>query len=230
MRRDPSPATAGTATAARGAMKPVLMAGGMIAIVSALPLLGAGSAQDTLSQLVAQGGVRGPAMFLVLATFLTAIGLPRQIPCFVAGYAFGPWYGTAIALVAQTLACSLDFIWARALGRDFVRRRFGAKLRKVDRMLEKQPFITVLTLRLMPVGSNLLMNLAGGLSGVRALPFIAASAIGFLPQTVIFAMFGQGSAPSHIHMLIIGGALFAVSALVGLVMYRRQQAGEILKA
>jgi len=137
-----------SAAAARGALKPVLMAGGMIAIVSALPLLGAGTAQDTLSQLVAQGGVRGPAMFLVLATFLTAIGLPRQIPCFVAGFAFGPWYGTAIALVAQTLACSLDFIWARALGRDFVRRRFGARLRKVDRMLERQPFITVLTLRL----------------------------------------------------------------------------------
>jgi uncharacterized membrane protein YdjX (TVP38/TMEM64 family) len=219
-----------TAAAARGAMKPVLMAGGMIAIVSALPLLGAGTAQDTLSQLVAQGGVRGPAMFLVLATFLTAIGLPRQIPCFVAGFAFGPWYGTAIALVAQTLACSLDFIWARALGRDFVRRRFGARLRRVDRMLERQPFITVLTLRLLPVGSNLLLNLAAGLSAVRAVPFIAASAIGFLPQTVIFAMFGQGAAPSHVHMLMIGGALFAVSAVIGLVMFRRQQRPESLKA
>jgi uncharacterized membrane protein YdjX (TVP38/TMEM64 family) len=223
----PHPPTAATA---RGAMKPLLMAGGMIAIVSALPLLGAGTAQDTLSQLVAQGGVRGPALFLVLATFLTAIGLPRQIPCFVAGYAFGPWYGSAIALVAQALACSLDFIWARALGREFVRRRFGARLRQVDRMLERQPFITVLTLRLLPVGSNILLNLAAGLSAVRALPFIAASAIGFIPQTVIFAMFGQGSAPSHAHMLIIGGALFAVSAIAALIMYRRQRGTEILKA
>jgi uncharacterized membrane protein YdjX (TVP38/TMEM64 family) len=219
-----------TAAAARGAMKPLLMAGGMIAIVSALPLLGAGTAQDTLSQLVAQGGVRGPALFLVLATFLTAIGLPRQIPCFVAGYAFGPWYGSAIALVAQALACSLDFIWARALGRAFVRQHFGARLRQVDRMLERQPFITVLTLRLLPVGSNILLNLAAGLSAVRALPFIAASAIGFIPQTVIFAMFGQGSAPSHAHMLIIGGALFAVSAIAALFMYRRQRGTEILKA
>jgi uncharacterized membrane protein YdjX (TVP38/TMEM64 family) len=216
-----------TAAAARGALKPLLMAGGMIAIVSALPLLGAGTAQDTLSQLVAQGGVRGPAMFLVVATFLTALGLPRQIPCFVAGFAFGPWYGTAIALVAQTLACSLDFIWARALGRDFVRRRFGARLRQVDRMLERQPFITVLTLRLLPVGSNLVLNLAAGLSAVRALPFIAASAIGFVPQTVIFAMFGQGAGPSHLHMLLLGGGLFALSAMVGLVMFRRRPAGAL---
>jgi uncharacterized membrane protein YdjX (TVP38/TMEM64 family) len=209
-----------TAAAARGAMKPLLMAGGMIAIVSALPLLGAGTAQDTLSQLVAQGGVRGPALFLVLAIFLTAIGLPRQIPCFVAGYAFGPWYGSAIALVAQALACSLDFIWARALGREFVRRRFGARLRQVDRMLERQPFITVLTLRLLPVGSNILLNLAAGLSAVRALPFIAASAIGFIPQTVIFALIGQGSAPSHAHVLAVGAAMFVVSAILGAFLFR----------
>jgi uncharacterized membrane protein YdjX (TVP38/TMEM64 family) len=162
-------------------------------------------------------------MFLVLATFLTAIGLPRQIPCFVAGFAFGPWYGTVIALVAQVLACSLDFIWARALGRDFVRHRFGARLRRVDRMLDSQPFITVLTLRLLPVGSNILLNLAAGLSSVRVLPFLAASALGFIPQTVIFAMFGQGAAPSHLHMLLIGGGLFAVSAVVGMLMFRRQQ-------
>jgi uncharacterized membrane protein YdjX (TVP38/TMEM64 family) len=219
MKRDQSPAS----VAARGAMKPLLMAGGMIAIATALPLLGAGSAQGALSQMVAEGGVRGPAMFLVLATFLTAIGLPRQIPCFVAGFAFGPWYGTVIALVAQVLACSLDFIWARALGRDFVRHRFGARLRRVDRMLDSQPFITVLTLRLLPVGSNILLNLAAGLSSVRVLPFLAASALGFIPQTVIFAMFGQGAAPSHLHMLLIGGGLFAVSAVVGMLMFRRQQ-------
>jgi uncharacterized membrane protein YdjX (TVP38/TMEM64 family) len=90
-------------------------------------------------------------------------------------------------------------------------------------MLDSQPFITVLTLRLLPVGSNILLNLAAGLSSVRVLPFLAASALGFIPQTVIFAMFGQGAAPSHLHMLLIGGGLFAVSAVVGMLMFRRQQ-------
>jgi uncharacterized membrane protein YdjX (TVP38/TMEM64 family) len=209
------------AIAATRAIKPILMAGGMIAVVAALPLLGAASAQSTLDNLVAQGGVRGPAMFLLLATLLTAIGLPRQVPAFVAGYAFGPWYGTAIALGSQVLACSLDFIWARAIGQEFVRRRFGKALTKIDGTLSAQPFIATLTLRLMPIGSNILLNLAAGLSSVRALPFLAASAIGFIPQTVIFAVFGQGSAPTHAHMLLLGGAMFAASALLGLVLLRR---------
>jgi uncharacterized membrane protein YdjX (TVP38/TMEM64 family) len=210
-----------TAVAATRALKPALMAGGMIAVAACLPLLGGGTAQAALGHLLAQGGVRGPAMFLLLATFLTALGLPRQIPAFVAGYAFGPWYGAAIALVSQVLACSLDFIWARAIGQEFVRRRFGKILTKIDTTLSAQPFIATLTLRLMPVGSNILLNLAAGLSSVRALPFLAASAIGFIPQTVIFSLFGQGSAPTHAHMLLLGGAMFAASAALGLLLLRR---------
>ena len=211
------------AIAATRALKPLLMAGGMIAAVAALPLLGAASAENTLDTLVAQGGIRGPAMFLLLATLLTAIGLPRQIPAFVAGYAFGPWYGTTIALGSQVLACSLDFIWARAIGQEFVRRRFGKVLTKIDATLAAQPFIATLTLRLMPVGSNILLNLAAGLSSVRAVPFLAASAIGFIPQTLIFAVFGQGSAPTHAHMLLLGGAMFAASAMLGLILLRRSR-------
>lgn len=206
------------------ALKPALMAGGMIALATALPLLGAATAQSTLANLVGQGGLRGPAMFLLLATFLTAIGLPRQVPAFVAGYAFGPVYGSAIALGSQVLACSLDFIWARAIGREFVRRRFGKTFGKIDKVLAAQPFTATLTLRLMPVGSNILLNLAAGLSSIPALPFLAASAIGFVPQTVMFALFGQGSAPSHARMLMLGGAMFLASASLGLLLLRRARA------
>jgi uncharacterized membrane protein YdjX (TVP38/TMEM64 family) len=197
------------------------MAGAMVAVAMCLPLLGGGSAQATLVNLVAEGGVRGPAMFLAVATLLTAIGLPRQIPAFVAGYAFGAWSGAAIALLSQIIACGIDFIWARAVGREFVSRRFGKMLRRVDSTLAARPFIATLTFRLMPVGSNILLNLAAGLSSVRAFPFLAASAIGFIPQTVIFALIGRGSAPSHMNVLAIGVVMFALSAGLGIFLFNK---------
>ncbi|MDE2239995.1 MAG: TVP38/TMEM64 family protein [Rhodospirillales bacterium] len=206
------------------ALKPALMAGGLIAVAAALPLMGHGAAQETLTSALAQGGLRGQTVFLLLSTFLIAIGLPRQIPAFAAGYAFGPWYGTAIALVAQILACSLDFIWARAIAQDFCRRKFGAKLAWVDRTLARHPFTAALMLRLMPIGNNLLLNLAAGLTSVRMLPFLAASAIGFIPQTIVFALLGKGSAPNHAHLLMLGGVTFLLSALLGLVLLRRNRA------
>lgn len=212
---------AATAAVAAKALKPALMAGGLIALAAALPLVSNGVAQTELTNTLAQGGLRGQSLFLLLATFLTAIGLPRQIPAFAAGYAFGPVYGTAIALVSQVLACSLDFIWARAIGQSFIRRRFGSRLARIDATLSAHPFVTTLTLRLMPVGNNLILNLLAGLTSVRLLPFLAASAIGFVPQTVVFALFGKGSAPSHAHLLLIGGGMFAISALLGILLFRR---------
>jgi uncharacterized membrane protein YdjX (TVP38/TMEM64 family) len=212
---------AATATVAAKALKPALMAGGLIAVAAALPLVSNGAAQTELTNTLAQGGLRGQSLFLLLATFLTAIGLPRQIPAFAAGYAFGPVYGTAIALVSQVLACSLDFIWARAIGQSFIRRRFGSRLSRIDATLSTHPFITTLTLRLMPVGNNLILNLLAGLTSVRLLPFLAASAIGFVPQTVVFALFGKGSAPSHAHLLLIGGGMFLTSAVLGVLLFRR---------
>jgi uncharacterized membrane protein YdjX (TVP38/TMEM64 family) len=197
------------------------MAGAMVALAMSLPLLGAGSAQTTLVNLVSQGGVRGPAMFLAVATLLTAIGLPRQIPAFVAGYAFGAWSGAAIALLSQIIACGTDFVWARAVGREFVNRRFGRLLRRVDSTLAARPFIATLTFRLMPVGSNILLNLAAGLSSVRALPFLAASLIGFIPQTVIFALIGRGSAPSHTNVLALGVVMFLLSAGLGVFLFTK---------
>ncbi len=203
------------------ALKPMLMAGGLVAVAAALPLLGHGAAQTELVNTVSQGGLKGQTFFLLLSTFLIAIGLPRQVPSFAAGYVFGPVYGTIIALVAQVLACSLDFIWARAVGQGFIRRRFGDRFAKIDKTLSGHTFVTTLTLRLLPVGNNLLLNLAAGLSSVRLLPFLAASALGFIPQTLVFALFGHGSLPNHSHMLALGGAMFAASALLGVILFLR---------
>jgi uncharacterized membrane protein YdjX (TVP38/TMEM64 family) len=219
--RSPTATNAATANAATKAFKPALMAGAMIAVAFSLPLLGAASAQSTLQHLVMEGGVRGPALFLLLATFLTAIGLPRQVPAFVAGYAFGAWDGAAISLLSQVLACGIDFSWSRLMGRAFVYRRFGPALRKIDSTLAARPFIATLAFRLMPVGSNILLNLAAGLSSVRALPFITASAIGFIPQTVIFALIGRGSAPAHGYVLGIGIGMFVLSAICGVMLLRK---------
>ncbi|WP_298216618.1 TVP38/TMEM64 family protein [Acidocella sp.] len=204
-------------------LKPALMAGGLVAAGAALSLVHHGGAETALTGVLGQGGWRGQSVYLFLATLFVAIGLPRQIPAFAAGYAFGPWYGTTIALVAQCLACSLDFIWARAVAQDFCRRKFGARLAWVDRTLARHPFTATLMLRLMPVGNNLLLNLAAGLTSVRLLPFLTASAIGFIPQTLVFALLGKGSAPDHAHLLWLGIGTFAASALLGLLLLRRNR-------
>lgn len=190
-----------------------------------LGLLVAGLALRALPGLEAVSvghGAAGPLLFLGLAAVLCAVGMPRQAAAFAGGAAFGFWPGLVLAMLAQVLACAADFLWARAVGRGWARRRLarGGRLARLDAALAAQPFAATLTLRLLPVGNNLALNLLGGISGLRAAPFFAASLIGYLPQTVVFALVGSGIQLQRGVQLAVGLALFAASAGLGLALVR----------
>ncbi len=205
---------AAPAAPAQSIAKAALLLAGLAAAGLALRALGAVglSARPTI------GG--GAAFFAVSATLL-AVGMPRQVVAFAAGYAFGAWRGGALALAAQLLGCAADFWWARLIARDWAARRLRGRLARVDRMLAERPFMSTLTLRLLPVGNNLLLNLLAGVSGLRAWPFLAASLIGYLPQTAIFALTGSGTHVDHTLQLALAAGLFCLSALLGLGFLKR---------
>ena len=173
-------------------------------------------------------GLQGEALFLLVGAAAAAAGLPRQGVAFLGGYAFGAAIGTPLALVAQVLGCAASFGWARLLGRDWAARRlegrFGRRLRPVHDRLVASPFGATLALRLLPVGNNLALNLLAGLSGVRPLPFLAGSALGYLPQTLVFVLLGNGVAVDRTAQLVLGGALFLVSVALGAWLLRREPA------
>ncbi|MBP0443440.1 TVP38/TMEM64 family protein [Roseomonas sp. SSH11] len=171
-------------------------------------------------------GLWGEAVFLAIGCAATAAGMPRQAVAFLGGYAFGAGLGTVLALVAQSLGCALSFGWARLVGRDWAARRlegrFGRRLRPLHDRLVASPFGATLALRLLPVGNNLALNLLAGLSGLRLAPFLAASAVGYLPQTLVFSLLGDGVAVDRTAQIILGGALFLVSVALGIWLLRRE--------
>jgi uncharacterized membrane protein YdjX (TVP38/TMEM64 family) len=67
-------------------------------------------------------------------------------------------------------------------------------------------------------------NLAAGVSSVAALPFIAGSAAGYVPQTVIFALVGTGVQVDPVLRIGLSVVLFVASAGLGLYLYRRVRA------
>jgi uncharacterized membrane protein YdjX (TVP38/TMEM64 family) len=152
---------------------------------------------------------------------------------FLGGYAFGTVLGTALGLAAQLLGCAAAYGWARLLGRDWAERRlrgrFGHRLRPLRDALTANPFEATLALRLLPVGNNLALNLLAGMAGLKALPFLAGSAIGYLPQTVIFALLGKGIRVEGVWQLALAGALLAVSVGIGLWLLRRHKAARALE-
>ncbi|MDT8262249.1 TVP38/TMEM64 family protein, partial [Roseomonas sp. DSM 102946] len=77
--------------------------------------------------------------------------------------------------------------------------------------------------------NNLALNLLAGLSGVAAGPFLLGSAIGYVPQTAVFVLLGEGVAVNQSTQIALGVALFALSALLGWWLLRRHRAGRAIE-
>lgn len=164
-------------------------------------------------------------IFLAVGTAFTAVGLPRQLIGFLGGFAFGMFSGTLLATVASGLGCGVAAVYARMGGRDLVERKFGHRLERVNRFLKHEPFNTALAIRLFPLGSNLITNLAAGVSSIPLMPFLLGSTIGYIPQNFIFALFGAGmNRESTMGVALSVGmsvVLFGVSGWLGIQVYRR---------
>ena len=202
----------------------MLLLAGLLLAGGALRLVQLEGGASLLAGLSASRDPRAARWLGAVGTLLCAVGLPRQLVAFAAAYAFGAAAGGALALLVQVLSCGADFAWARAVARSWAARRIAAspRLARLDERLAAHPFSATLTLRLLPIGNNLLLNLLAGVSAVPAVPFLAGSALGYLPQTLVFALIGSGAHVDRGLQLLIGVALFALSAAVGTVLLRRQ--------
>lgn len=175
-------------------------------------------------------GIGGELLFLGLAALATAVGLPRQAVSSLAGYAFGLWLGTALALAGTVAGCIGAFYYARLLARAPLQRKFSGRVRRLDDFLHDNTFSMTLLVRMLPVGSNVATNLAAGVSSIRAMPFFTGSAIGYLPQTLIFALLGSGVAVDPELRITLSVILFVASGLLGVYLYRRFRHGKSLDA
>ena len=164
----------------------------------------------------------GAVIMIVAGGAMTAAGLPRSIQAFSGGFVFGAPLGAAISLLAQLLGCAMDYLAARELASALIARAVarpaGTRLRL---FLAAHPFTATLTLRLLPVGNNVLLNLLAGASRLNAPAFFAATAIGYVPQTIVFALLGSGAHLGRGVQLGLGIILFAAASALGMWLYRR---------
>ncbi len=171
-------------------------------------------------------GVTGYSIFLAVGWGLTSVGLPRQLVAFLGGYAFGFVLGTGLSLVATVMGCVTAFTFARLVGRDFIASRISGRIKRVENFLSGNPFPMTLLIRFLPLGSNFLTNLAAGVSSVRALSFFSGSALGYIPQMIVFALVGSGITLEPGLRIGLSAALFLVSGVIGIVLYRKYRHGK----
>lgn len=200
----------------RQAARPVLLLVSLAAAGYVLQRLG-------LADAVNRAGEQGPAAFVLLGGAACALGIPRQVVAYAGGLAYGFWVGSALALAAEMIGCAADFWWARWLARRWAARFLArGRMARLDRFLCAHAFRATLTLRLLPLGSNVALNLLAGVSGVAAGPFLVASLLGYVPQTAVFTLLGGGVRVSGAAQMALAAVLLAASVALGVTLLRRR--------
>ena len=166
-------------------------------------------------------GTAGELLFVLLCTLLGSVGLSRQVIAFLGGYAFGVGYGFSLSMLAVVCACITTFYASRFFLRSFMWRHFTDRIRRVDDFIRENTFMMALLIRLLPLGSNWMVNIGAGVSGVRSVPFFSGSALGYMPQMLVFSLLGSGARIDDFWQVLLAMVLFVVAAFIGSYLYRQ---------
>ena len=181
-----------------------------------------------VAALVDDRGVFGPVMVVGASALLLLALVPRSVLAAGGGLVFGATAATGYVVTAAVVAALTAFAVGRVLGRDLVASR--SRLARVDAWLTARGGWGVLVLRILPVGPFGLVSYILGTTGVTVRGYLAGTAAGVLPSTVVYANLGAsamrpGSVPfiaavTAAVVLGVGGA--AASA----VLRRRRRSRE----
>ncbi len=142
---------------------------------------------------VAENRMMAMAGFVALYVLAVAASLPGAVVLSLAGgFLFGVAAGAALIVVGATAGATVLFVVARTAFGDVLRSRAGPFVRRMEDGFRENAFWYLLSLRLIPIFPFFAVNLVPALIGVPLGTFVAATLIGIVPGTVVFASFGAG--------------------------------------
>jgi len=168
--------------------------------------------------------------FLVYVA-VTGLSLPgAAIMTLAGGAVFGLLWGTVIVSFASSIGATLAFLASRFLLRDWVQSRFGHNLRALNEGVAKEGAFYLFTLRLIPVVPFFAINLAMGLTPMRAWTFYWMSQVGMLAGTIVYVNAGTQLAAIESPSGILSPALIGAFLLLGFFPLIAKRIVDMVKA
>jgi pyruvate/2-oxoglutarate dehydrogenase complex dihydrolipoamide dehydrogenase (E3) component/uncharacterized membrane protein YdjX (TVP38/TMEM64 family) len=187
--------------------------------------------QTSFAQLYAESPwvVRGTYFAVYVA--VAALSLPGAALLTLAGGAiFGLGWGLVVVSFASAIGATLSFWMARFVLRDMVQARFGKRLTEIDRGVQRDGALYLFSLRLIPVVPFFVINLAMGLTSMRAWTFYWVSQVGMLAGTAVYVNAGTQLASIQSLKDVVSPALLGSFVLLGLFPLLAAKAMHIIKA
>jgi len=151
--------------------------------------------QAELLAIVAAHPLRAGVAYVVIYAATVACSLPEGALVTIAGgLLFGAGLGGVLAILGASAGAVILFLAARYAFADIVAARAAPFMARIRPGIERDGFLYLLALRLVPVFPFWLLNLVAAACGMRVLPFALATVLGIIPGTFVYAWIGAGLA------------------------------------
>lgn len=164
-------------------------------------------------------GASAAVFFAFAYALCTTAFLPRPFLNLAAGALLGSQVGSAAALAGTVLGAGIAFGLGRLLGQGALRPLLRARwLSAADRQLSRHGFRSTLALRLFPGIPFAAANYCAAISRMGWLPFLLATGLGSVPNTVAYVIAGARASTPASPAFLVSAAFIVVSTLGGAVI------------
>ena len=136
-------------------------------------------------------GAAGPVLFMGLYAVATVLFLTGAVLTLAGGALFGPLWGTLWNLTGATLGAALAFLIARHLGADWVARRAGPRLQRLNEGVASEGWRFVAFVRLVPLFPFNMLNYTLGLTRISFVTYMLATWVFMLPGAFAYTWLGH---------------------------------------
>jgi uncharacterized membrane protein YdjX (TVP38/TMEM64 family) len=170
------------------------------------------------------------AVFFVAYVVLATTSLPGGA---VLTMGAGALFGVPLALVVVSFASSLGALGAMLLARyvlrDWVRSRYGERLRRIDEGIERDGALYLLLVRLVPAIPFFAVNVGLALTRMPARRYYWVSQLGMLPGTLVFANAGRRLAEIDSPGDVLSPGVIASLVLLAVLVLASRKAAVLLR-
>lgn len=132
------------------------------------------------------------ALFWVVGAYLAGslVLFPVTVLNVATIVTFGPVLGNAYGFAGWLCSAVLGFGIGRVTGRELVQKLARSRIHHLLHRAGRHGFLTVLSMRILPIAPFTVVNLFVGASGIRFADFFFATVLGRIPGIVTLTLFG----------------------------------------
>ena len=179
--------------------------------------------EGRISEWVSRLGFWGP-LFIIFSMSLQMFLLiiPSPLLIVVSVLAYGPYWGTVIAICAILVASTIGFFVGKYLGEVTIDKLIGPKKEnKLEFYVKRYGGWAVFIARLTPLLSNDAISFVAGILRMGYWKFTGATLAGITPLTILIAWFGENNDRLKNGLIWISGIRLAI--FIVYVIYDRKK-------